>query len=98
MGGGLGRAGWLERIVKADMDTGETKTWHEPGAFAGEPVFVAAPDAKDEDDGVLLSIVLDAPSESSYLLVLDAATLAERARATVPERIPFGFHGQFAHA
>lgn len=95
---GWGGAGWLERVIKADLDTGETKSWREDGAFPGEPVFVAAPEAKDEDDGVLLSIVLDSARESSYLLVLDAATLAERARASVPERIPFGFHGQFARA
>jgi carotenoid cleavage dioxygenase-like enzyme len=29
------------------------------------------------------------------LLVLDAASFTERARATVPHAIPFGFHGQF---
>jgi beta,beta-carotene 9',10'-dioxygenase len=28
--------------------------------------------------------------------VLDAATLAELARARVPHHVPFGFHGQFA--
>jgi beta,beta-carotene 9',10'-dioxygenase len=30
--------------------------------------------------------------------VLDAATLAELARARVPHHIPFGFHGQFSKA
>ena len=93
---GWGGAGWLERVIKADMETGETKAWSEDGAYPGEPVFVAAPDAEGEDEGVLLSIVLDGVTETSYLLVLDAATLEERARAVVPERIPFGFHGQFA--
>jgi beta,beta-carotene 9',10'-dioxygenase len=97
-GVGWGGAGWLDRVIKADLDTGETRSWHEDGAFPGEPVFVAAPDGSGEDEGVLLSIVLDGARESSYLLVLDAATLEERARATVPERIPFGFHGQFAAA
>ena len=95
---GWGGAGWLERVIKADMETGETKAWSEDGAYPGEPVFVATPDAEDEDDGVLLSIVLDGTRGTSYLLVLDAATLEERARAVVPERIPFGFHGQFARA
>ena len=32
---------------------------------------------------------------SSFLLVLDAESFAERARAEVPHHIPFGFHGQF---
>ena len=46
-----------------------------------------------EDDGVLLSVVLDASERTSYLLVLDARDLSELARAAVPHHIPFGFHG-----
>ena len=61
---------------------------------------MAHPDAEHEDDGVLLSVVLDARSETrqprSFLLVLDAADLSELARAHAPHHIPFGFHGQFA--
>ena len=59
-------------------------------------MFVARPQAEGEDDGVLLSVVLDAAAETSFLLVLDAADLNEIARARVPHHIPFGFHGQFA--
>jgi carotenoid cleavage dioxygenase-like enzyme len=59
-------------------------------------VFVAAPGGEDEDAGVLLSVVLDADAERSFLLVLDAADLSELARASVPHHIPFSFHGQFA--
>jgi carotenoid cleavage dioxygenase-like enzyme len=59
-------------------------------------VFVAEPDAAEEDAGVLLSIVLDGERGSSFLLVLDARDLSELARAEVPHHIPFGFHGQFA--
>ena len=69
---------------------------NEPGSYPGEPVFVPEPGATEENGGVLLSIVLDATAGTSFLLVLDAATLAERARARVPHHIPFGFHGQFA--
>ena len=58
-------------------------------------MFVAAPGAAGEDEGVLLSVVLDAPRETSFLLVLDATDLGEIARARVPHAIPFGFHGQF---
>jgi beta,beta-carotene 9',10'-dioxygenase len=45
---------------------------------------------------VLLSVVFDGRTGTSFLLVLDAGTLAELARAEVPHHIPFGFHGQFA--
>lgn len=72
-------------------------TWHEPGTYPGEPLFVPAPESQrsSEDDGVALSVVLDADAERSFLLVLDAATFEERARATAPGVVPFGFHGQF---
>ena len=63
--------------------------------YPGEPVFVPAPGATAEDDGVLLSVILDPERGTSSLLVLDAATLAERARAEVPHHIPHGFHGQY---
>ena len=68
----------------------------EEGCFPGKPVFVAAPGAAEEDEGVLLSVVFDAGKGTSFLLVLDAATLDELARAKAPHHIPYGFHGQFA--
>jgi len=59
-GVGDGPSGWLERIVKIDTHDGAALAWAERGCFPGEPVFVARPDAHEEDDGVLLSVVLDA--------------------------------------
>jgi beta,beta-carotene 9',10'-dioxygenase len=44
---------------------------------------------------VILSVVLDAATERSFLLMLDAATFEEVARAEAPHHIPFGFHGQY---
>ena len=95
-GNGTGTGGWLERIAKVDTETGHTISWSEPGCYPGEPVFVAEPGGESEDDGVLLSVVLDGGAERSFLLVLDAGDLSELARAEVPHHIPFGFHGQFA--
>jgi beta,beta-carotene 9',10'-dioxygenase len=97
-GVGVGPGGWLERIVKADVVERSTADWSEPGCYPGEPVFVAAPGAEGEDEGVLLSVVLDSDRGVSCLLVLDAATLGELARAEAPHHIPFGVHGQFARA
>jgi beta,beta-carotene 9',10'-dioxygenase len=90
--------GWFDRILKVDVVERSTITWAESGCYAGEPVFVPAPEAEHEDDGVLLSVVLDGRTGNSFLLVLDAASLQELARAEVPHQIPFGFHGQFAKA
>jgi carotenoid cleavage dioxygenase-like enzyme len=94
-GVGIG-SGWLDRIVKGDVMQRRSTVWSEDGCFPGEPVFVASPDAREEDDGVLLSVVLDGHTGRSFLLVLDAHSLEELARAEVPHHIPFGFHGQFA--
>ncbi|KAA2238057.1 carotenoid oxygenase family protein [Salinarimonas soli] len=86
---------FLDRIVKIDCETGGALAWTEPGCFPGEPVFVPAPGEGAEDAGVLLSIVLDTAARRSFLLVLDAASLSELARAEAPHHIPFGFHGNF---
>jgi carotenoid cleavage dioxygenase-like enzyme len=85
----------FDAIVRVDVTTGAVARWQEAGAHPGEPVHVPAPDATDEDDGVLLSVVLDRDAGRSFLLVLDAATLVEIARARLPHHVPFGFHGHF---
>jgi beta,beta-carotene 9',10'-dioxygenase len=87
---------FLNQLAKLDVHTGATRTWHEPGTYPGEPVLVPAPEPTSEDDGVILSVVLDTTEQRSFLLVLDAATFTELARAQVPHVIPFGFHGRFA--
>jgi beta,beta-carotene 9',10'-dioxygenase len=92
------RNGWFDQIVKADVEERRSTVWAEEGCFPGEPVFVAAPEGDAEDEGVLLSVVLDGERGTSFLLVLDAASLEELGRAEAPHHIPFGFHGQFARA
>ncbi len=83
------------QLVKVDIRRGDAYTWYVEDCYPGEPVFVPSPDSHAEDDGVVLSVVLDAPKGTSFLLVLDARTFEEIARAEVPHHIPFGFHGQY---
>lgn len=90
-----GVPGFLDQLAKLDVAEGSVGTWHEEGCFPGEPVFVAAPDGDGEDEGVLLSVVLDARTGTSFLLALDAADLHEVGRAHVPQHVPFGFHGAY---
>ncbi|MGI9050816.1 MAG: carotenoid oxygenase family protein [Rubrobacteraceae bacterium] len=89
-----GRGEWLDQLVKADVVERTSRTWYAGDCYPGEPVFVASPEAREEDDGVVLSVVLDAAAGDSFLLVLDAASFEEIARARVPHHIPFGFHGE----
>jgi beta,beta-carotene 9',10'-dioxygenase len=87
--------GWIDRLVKVDVRDGSRAEWREDGCFPGEPVFVREPGAEAEDAGVVLSVVLDANAGHSFLLVLDAGSFEEIARADAPHHIPFGFHGQY---
>ena len=57
--GVLTKGDFLDSIVKIDTETGAVATWHAAGLYPGEPVFVPSPAADREDDGVLLSVVLD---------------------------------------
>jgi beta,beta-carotene 9',10'-dioxygenase len=86
---------WHDEIVKVDVTSGDVRRWAQPGCYPGEPVFVERPGGTAEDDGVILSVVLDSTAERSFLLVLDATSFEEVARADAPHHIPFGFHGQY---
>lgn len=91
----------IEGAIKNHKD-GETVRcvdyWVEQNCYPSEAVFVPAPDAKEEDEGVLLSLVYDSSRVESFVLVLDAKTMAEVARAYTGMRCPVTFHGQFIHA
>ena len=55
--------------------------WKEEGTYASEPIFVANPQGKEEDDGVVLSALLhEHEPNSATLLILDAKDLGEMAR------------------
>lgn len=88
-------AGFYDQVVKVDLSDGSARTWHEEGCYPGEAVFVGRPGRTDEDDGVLLSVVLSEREQTSFLLVMDAQTLTEVARAVLPHPVLFGYHGQF---
>ncbi|KAK1998411.1 carotenoid cleavage dioxygenase 1 [Colletotrichum falcatum] len=92
----------FDAIVKTDADTREALVWECPRAHTpGEPIFVPrpAPDGGDdapplaEDDGVLLSVVLDGTAQRSYLLCLDARSMTELGRADCDFAVGLGFHG-----
>ena len=89
------KGNFWDNITKINVTTSEDNIWHNENCYPGEPVFVVKPNAKAEDDGLLLSIVFDAAKYVSFLLILDATNLKEVARAEVPQHIPFGFHGQY---
>lgn len=82
-------------IYKIDVDTQEVLSWAEPGCYPGEAVFVPSGNDRSEDDGVVLSVILDENTQQSFLLILDASTFKELGRAMVPHHIQAGLHGQY---
>ncbi|KAF7563221.1 hypothetical protein G7046_g916 [Stylonectria norvegica] len=84
----------VDSLGKTDLHTREALIWSGPkGHSPGEPIFVARPGATEEDDGVLLSVVVDGTLEKTYLLCLDAKTMTELGRAEAEFAIGAGFHG-----
>ncbi len=83
-------------IVKKNVcEAGRDAAWYELNHYPTEPWFEARPGAQSEDDGILLSLVLDGEKRASYLGMWDAKTLRLINRCYVPKRIPFTLHGEF---
>lgn len=97
-GATFGRAAEAGVALKHDLDRGITEEHdYGPGRQTGELVFVPRGDDAAEDDGWLLSIVYDRPTDSSQLVVLHAQDFTGDPVAVVqlPQRVPFGFHGNW---
>jgi carotenoid cleavage dioxygenase len=68
----------------------------DPDLVVGEMVFVANPGAHHEDDGVLLGFAYHRGRDEGQLLILDAASMQVTATVHLPQRVPLGFHGNWA--
>ena len=82
----------LERTV-AELD---------PGLSIGEMSFVPNPSADPrntaEDDGILMGYGYHRGRDEGQLILLDAQTLESMATVHLPQRVPMGFHGNWAPA
>ncbi|XP_045906740.1 beta-carotene oxygenase 1, like [Micropterus dolomieu] len=87
------------KLAKFDIVTRRHVEWQQENCFPSEPVFVASPGAVEEDDGVILSSVISPdPTVSPFMLVLDAKTFKEIARAYIPASVHMDLHGHFIPA
>ena len=86
------------KIFKHDAETGDREI-HDfgPQRIPGEFVFVASADEAPEDGGCLIGLVVDTGSQTTDLVVLDAAHFLEPPLCSVrlPHRVPPGFHGNW---
>jgi 8'-apo-carotenoid 13,14-cleaving dioxygenase len=84
--------------MKHDFITGERTSFeYEPGFGAGEAVFVSRENATAEDDGWLMAFTHAEDASSAAFVVFDAQNLARGpvAQVPMPQRIPYGFHGNW---
>lgn len=83
-------------LVKKDLcRKGRDKMWGIPGHIPSEPWFVPKPGARQEDDGFILSVVLNGPKAKSYLGIFNARTMRRVNRGYASTVIPFTLHGRF---
>jgi torulene dioxygenase len=91
------QAAFFGSIGKTDWLTGKFIRWQpEDGESCPcEPVFVSRPGSIEEDDGVVLTIVIDRKGTKSILVALSGKDLKEVARADMPQVYALGPHGSF---
>lgn len=93
--------GWFlfNGYVKTDLDTGETTEFHLPrGQYASETPFAPKPDAKAEDDGYLISFIIDEAGGGAYCAILDAQRIQDGpiCKIALPHKLCSGTHACWA--
>ncbi|KAI8085398.1 retinal pigment epithelial membrane protein-domain-containing protein [Thamnidium elegans] len=89
-----------DSIVKIDEDKKQIiASWHQDFCYPSEALFVPRPsigpeDEVGEDEGVLVSIVMNSQKATSFILILDAGSLKVLATADLERLVPLSFaHG-----
>jgi carotenoid cleavage oxygenase len=84
-------------LYKHDYATGSSDIAPlDPALLIGEMSFVPNPAAGAEDDGILMGYGHHRGRDEGQLLLLDAQTLESVATVHLPQRVPMGFHGNWA--
>jgi carotenoid cleavage dioxygenase-like enzyme len=95
------QSGAFEAIARYDLTSGKKIVHRFPaGSTVCEPVFVADPHGKEEQDGFIFTFVHDATSDLGRFVILDARNLSSQPLAVVrlPRRVPAGLHGSWVPA
>jgi carotenoid cleavage dioxygenase-like enzyme len=89
------------KLVRYDLTTGAAQehvfgTVDSPGG-PGEAVFVPGAGAPDESSGWYMGYVYDPARDGSDLVIIDASDFGGKpvARIKLPQRVPYGFHGNW---
>merc|ERR1712168_12553 len=84
---------WLSKKNMCEPE--KDRMWYKENHYPTEPVFIPAPDGKEEDEGVILSSIMDGEKGLSYLGVFDASTMELLSTSYLPFHIPTTLHGMF---
>ena len=88
----------LQAILKLDVTTGKEQLWSAaPQGFISEPIFIPRPNASQEDDGWVLTLVYNAGYHRSDVVILDGRDLNQGpvARLHLKHHVPYGLHGSW---
>ena len=88
----------FDAIAHVDHASGKRSVYAFPAGDApGEPVFVPRGDDAEEGDGWVLALVYRGNEDRSDFAVFEAQDIAAGpiALAGLPQRVPFGFHGNW---
>ncbi len=88
----------LQAILKLDWHTGEKQLYSvAPSGFMGEPIFVAKPNAMNEDDGWVLAMIYDGAKHRSSVVILDGKQIDREplVKLHLKHHIPYGLHGSW---
>jgi carotenoid cleavage dioxygenase len=86
----------MDGIIKHDLSSGNSQIHQfETGCYGGEAVFVPHPQGTSEDEGWLVTFVYDERLKTSSFVIINAQDITGKtlAKVTIPQRVPYGFHG-----
>jgi carotenoid cleavage dioxygenase-like enzyme len=82
-------------MVKYDIEMGTSAEYlFGPGRIGSEAPFALRLNAKDEDNGYIVTFIADANTNTAEVLILEAKSFSSEpvARVQLPQRVPVGFH------
>jgi carotenoid cleavage dioxygenase len=89
----------LTGLKKYDLETGRTQRWHAPeGCYLSEAPFAPRLGAVQEDDGYLVTYLVDTGRRQAQCAVFDARDITQGpvCRVMLPGYIPLGAHAYWA--
>ncbi|MEC8677802.1 MAG: carotenoid oxygenase family protein [Candidatus Margulisiibacteriota bacterium] len=86
---------FFDQIIKINVKTLKTEIYKKENCIPSEPIFVQNPSKKEEDDGIILSVLFNTNTNCTELHGIDAKTMNTLFVSTIKGIKGYTFHGQF---